>query len=377
MQASEHGNDATRLESGIRPEIYASGGIQLREVDGLGSPTRTANTRVRRSNYCSKLLQSPARPGYASRMRQLFEDAGSDNQEQRKNIAILYPQLPNISRKAAPAPTNNTVVVQQANTQASPRYCPESLCLSTNLPVAVSPIGAPHVSLIHPSSGSWSDDSGYVVTTRARSGSCTIEPTERVRTWLLELPNPDEDAGTVDTTEEEQLAMIHFQQPDEEVATLDGLSQEEDAKSSSSMRGPFVCDHDALSCLEELGNRSVTERIGYRVLRNISDVCKPLNLDHLIQIDKPTLIDAVSTSPKDRGDVRVTREWCNENEALEEGGVQLSPLSPNVCIERGPSQYHSPRKLHDASDAGTTSKHCPTLLFQLPRLEGKRRPAEL
>jgi hypothetical protein len=225
MQATEHGNDATRLGSGIRPEVYPSGGIGLREVDGLGSPTRTANIRVRRSNYGSKLLQSPARPGYASRMRQLFEDAGSDHQEQRKNIAILYPQLPNISRKAAPSLTNNTVVVQRANTQASSGYRPESLCLSTNLPVAVSSISAPHVSLIHPSSGSWSDDSGYIVTTRARSGGCTIEPTERVRNWLLELPNPDEDAGTVDTSEEEQLAMIHFQQPDEEVARRKTLSR--------------------------------------------------------------------------------------------------------------------------------------------------------
>ncbi|CAN9293970.1 unnamed protein product [Alternaria alternata] len=28
---------------------------------------------------------------------------------------------------------------------------------------------------------------------------------------------------------------------------------------------------------------------------------------------------------------------------FEDGGVQLSPLSPNVCIERGPTRYHSAR----------------------------------
>jgi hypothetical protein len=130
-----------------------------------------------------------------------------------------------------------------------------------------------------------------------------------------------------------------------------------------------VCDHDALSRLGGLGNRSATERVGYRPLRIIPDVCKPLNLHHLNQVHRPTSIDAINTSSKDRGDVRGTREWCNKNEAIEEGGVQLSPLSPNVCIERGPSRYHSPRNLHDASDAVTPSKHRPTSLFQSPQLK--------
>jgi hypothetical protein len=371
MQATEHGNESTRLDGGIRPEVCESGGIRLRETDRLESPTsqQTANIRIRRSNCGSKLLQSPARPGFASRMQQLFEDAGSDHQEQRKNTAILYPQLPNISRKAAPSLTNSTVVVQRTHMQASPRYRPESLCLSTNLPVAVSSIDAPHVSLIHPSSGSWSDDSGYFVTTRARSGSCTIESIERVHTWLLELPDPDEDAGTIDTMEERKLTMTHLQKPVEQVARLDGLSQEDDAKSSSSMEDPFVCDRDALSHPEAIDNRSATQCIGYRPLRDISDVCKPLHLDHLSQVHTSTVAKVINVSPEDRGNVRGTRVWCNESEVFEEGGIQLSPLSPNVCIERGPSRYHSPRKHHDMSNATTPSKTRPTSLFQLPRLK--------
>jgi hypothetical protein len=371
MQATEHGNDATYLERGIRPRVCESGFIQLRGMDRLDSPTRTANIRVRRSNYGLKLLQSPARPSYASRMREIFEDAGSDHQQQQQNPTILYPQLPNISRKAAASPANSTAVVQRSTTQASPRYRPESPCPSNNCPCAVSSMCAPHVSLIHPSersSGSWSDDSGYIVTRRARSGSCTVPPIDRIQTWLLELSHLDRDAGTMTTAEEGQLAMVPFQQLNKEVTAHIGMSEEDHTRSCSSMGDPFVCDRDASSRLKGL-NGSGTECIGYRPLRNVSNLCKPLNLGHLNQVHTPTLVKTMKTSPTNRGNARRTREWCNENEALEEGGIPLSPLSRNVCIERGPSRYHSPRKLHDVNGSVTPSKPRPSSLSQALRLK--------
>lgn len=348
------------------------GATRTREVYQLDSPTRTANIRIRRSNYGSKLLQSPARPGYATRMRQLFEDAGSDHHKQRNNATTLYPQLPNISRKAAPLPIDSTSIVQRATTHASPRYRPESLCLSANLPFAVSSIGAPHVSLIDPSgrsSGSWSDDSGYIVTTRARSGSCTVPPNDRIRAWLLELPDVDRDAVQEHAAMEGQLMTVPIREQDSVVSTLHGMSEKNDSKSFPSLEDPFTCDHNTLYRSGRHDNGSTTESGGYRPQRNISDICRALNLDHLNQIHTPLSGMAINTSPKQQEDTQETEGWCDENDPLEEGGIQLSPLSPNVCIERGPSRYHSPRKLHAVSNAATPSKSRPTPVFRAPQLK--------
>jgi len=287
----------------------------------LVSPTRTANVRIRRSKYGSTLSQSPARAGYATRMRQLFEDASRVDHDSPR----LYPQLPNISRKASVSPSKRPSV--QLGT-ALPSYRPESLCLSTILSAAdpsVSDVQASHLYPSERSSGSWSDDSGYIVTnSRGQRCSFSVPPKERIYTWLADLPNHERDVAK-DQDQEVTLPQHQCQRP---ISGLHLLSE-----SSIACDDPFVSDssetHASAPSPLQLPQDKAQNPL---TTRHASDVCKRLDLNH--QDDTHT------STPNPRAAAKVTDD---EAFYLEEGGIQLSPLSPNVCIERGPSRHHSPR----------------------------------
>jgi hypothetical protein len=299
------------------------------------SPTRAANIRVRRS---LKLLQSTARAGYTIRMRQIFEDAGNDYPEQQNDTAVLYPQLPNISRKAAPSPLkspNRNGAAHQATVHASPTYRPESLCLSTKLSLAVPAAGTPHASLLYlseRSSGSWSDDSGYIVTTRSRSCSPVVPLNERIHTWLLELPDREMSPAQNDTEEKQQLASDASRCYDTNDPIVCGTSIDNNQEPSPFVEDPFVYNGNTPSRFELHENGRTAAVLDCRSVRIISDS---------VENSKP----------------------------LEEVGVQVSPLSPNVCVERGPSRYHSTRKSFETSNVATPSETRFMPTFQAPQLK--------
>jgi hypothetical protein len=347
-QATEHTDAVTSPNIGIKLPTPEHESVQKVTIV-WESPGRCANIRVRRSNYGSKLLQSPARAGYTTRMRQMFKDAGNGHHEQRSNTVVMYPQLPNISRKADPpairSPSRSSQA-QQVITHASPKYRLESLCLSPKLPLAVSSAGAPHASILHTSegsSGSWSDDAGYLVMTRARSHSSTVSQNERIRVWLLELPDRETDAGQNDTKEEQHStsnARGHYIN----VSIFSETLNKNDERLSSPMDDPFVCEANASSPTESQDHGSSTAVLDCRPLRNIADICRLLNLNYLNQTHTTPLKQRSDTPPQHQESIGKAKSKFQDSEPLEAGGVQLSPLSPNVCVERGLSRYHSPRK---------------------------------
>lgn len=336
--AAVHGDDVnfTRtvdaLDDYERASTFAPNTVDRVSTQHLASPTRTANVRIRRSNYgCSTLSYSPARAGYATRMRQLFEEAGRVDDSPK-----LYPQLPNISRKASASPSRRPL--GQLSTTL-PSYRPESLCLATSLPIAEPSVSDAQASLLHPSersSGSWSDDSGYIVTnSRGRRCSFSVPPKERIYTWLSDIS--DYEGSHVGV--EEQPASIQGQQHQNPADSLHVLLESQVASDD-----PFVThDDETTPGVPSQLHLPQEKTHSFHIPRHVSDVCQRLDLD--------LQNDTESSTP-----MITTKTLHSESVHLEEGGVQLSPLSPNVCLERGPSRHHSTRQSSDSNIINTPCK---------------------
>jgi hypothetical protein len=306
---------------------------RIRSAQQLYSPTTAANIRVRRSHRNSTLLLSPARAGYATRMRQIFEEAGRDQGELQSTSRILYPQLANISRKASPSPPSPPT----RSTHESSKYRPESLCLSTNLPSVVASIDETRASLAHQSqhlSGSWSDDSGYILTNNShtRCSSFTLTPDERIHMWLCELP----DWKTINADANWRTELVLEQNSKGTNSQSDQNEMFTFASGQADPFGPDLEEHDRTFTILEHGS-----------LETASGNWNQVGFNPFSRIHTP--------SSKVRPDPQL---W-------EEGGMQLSPLSPNVCVERGPARYHSNRTLQ----MGTLYKRGSSILFRAPHLE--------
>jgi hypothetical protein len=332
------------LDDHERASTFAPNSVDHVSSQLLASPTRTANVRIRRSNYgCSTLSHSPARAGYATRMRQLFEEAGRVDDSPK-----LYPQLPNISRKASASP-NKRPLVQLSTTL--PSYRPESLCLATSLPVAEPSVSDAQASLLHPSersSGSWSDDSGYIVTnSRGRRCSFSVPPKERIYSWLSDIP--DDERGCVPDRDESVTSGQQYSQPFDSLHVL--------LDSQVTPDDPFVSHNDESAPGVPSQLHFPQEKTpSLHNPRHVSDVCPRLDLD--LQDDTHASTPMITT-----------KTLHNEIAHLEEGGVQLSPLSPNVCLERGPSRHHSTRQSSDSNIINTPCKDRPYKPFQLGSLK--------
>ncbi|KAF2034358.1 hypothetical protein EK21DRAFT_85405 [Setomelanomma holmii] len=332
----------------------------------LASPTRLANIRVRRSNYGSTLLQSPARPGYIERMRRMFEDAGRDHQVAQSPKIGLYPQLPNISRKASALSVKQEVsTVQLVNNATS--YRPESLCLSTTLLSNTGLQGEALVSLPHPSersSGSWSDDSGYIITvSRDRSSNTIASTNEQIYSWLANIIDPDDmisdrDHGLDDTaclgetTPEDDDIFGDFDSTTRRVVIPTWGSQETLLpRGVTSTDDHIVFDNEAWDLVKAPSSwerkwqaqQGILRSRGDRTPRVFSNDCKRLTFDHIVDDHIPSPSSGYNTPPQRLHHDQEAGVSARADQILEEGGIQLSPLSPNVCIERGPSRYHSDR----------------------------------
>jgi hypothetical protein len=335
-----------------RVATHTSTTLPNRSAQQLCSPTTAANIRVRRSNRDSTLLHSPAQAGYATRMRQIFEDAGRDQGELQSTSRTLYPQLANISRKASPSPSNSPT----KSTNGLPRYRPESLCISANLRSIVASTGGVGVSLAHQSqrsSGSWSDDSGYIVTSNShtRHSSFTLTPNERIRIWLCELPEGKmedvEEDGRMESVLERNVDSIDRRHNRDEMPAF-----------TSHHTSPFGSDlheHDATYTLH-----------GYGPLGYLPGNCNQPCFSAPNQFHIPSPKAYLRTSTQHDENVSDNRGFSGDVQLLEEGGIQLSPLSPNVCIERGPARYHSNRKPHKMSTPCRSGSPIP---FRAPRLK--------
>jgi hypothetical protein len=267
---------------------------RVSDADALpASPSRLANTRIRRCNNGSALLQSPARAGHAARMRQIFEDAGREQHTPQIDKGVLYPQLPNISRKASPPPEHCPSPIRRPESlcmsNASYVRRPGSFCMSTSSFRAVPQVTRLPVS--EQSSEAWSDDSGYfIASSRHRTTTHAVCPRERIADWL------------------------------EGVAACDGegLQYAQDDYFTSSSSGTYKTPtQDPFTQSSSTTTPSLFSR----------SHPKPFSPQSTVVIKSYPSRAILPRTPQ-------------RSPSKEEGGISLSPLSPNVCVERGPARYH-------------------------------------
>ncbi|KAF1841508.1 uncharacterized protein K460DRAFT_419563 [Cucurbitaria berberidis CBS 394.84] len=352
------------------------------------SPSSIANTRIRRSQHGLTLLQSPARAGHTARMRQIFEDAGHECRTTRHDQGGLYPQLPNISRKASP-PLFHNGSVQRAAPCVSPDRPPAFSCPLTGVPLVVPQPQQSQANLSSMSertSGSWSDDSGYfVANSRGQALTPSISPEDRIYDWLLRVSrvgsNATEDA-IVDHSDEDR-GSHHATQASIDVQEFTTKPEKIDTERPAQHPGqhlqgyqlfvynqtksldPFIGDdNDSGTCLP-LGSRRNQEPLCLRSSRNVPQAqvtdfykrrdfnwsrASPLDSD----VDRPALSTLSHIPPLH--DNQNNRSTPSALRTLQDDDLELSPLSPDVCIERGPSRYHANRKLLNRGHTSTPSK---------------------
>lgn len=288
-------------------------------------------------------------------MHQIFQDAS-----QRCLIAtsteaegVFYPQLPNISRRASPRTRHESIAIRDP----SDRRC-KSPCRSTSSTLAV-PRPDPQTTLpaSERGSGSWSDDSGYLIAD-ADADACRNDvgvalplSNQRIEDWLLTV----KDAGNGDATMQ-SVIKDHVQR----FADVDGRDYIPTSKCespSTSAAHSNSCSA-AKTCEDPLSLPTIT-RLTDHVPRSLNNV--------------PTTPKHTRTSP--------TPDFNDVNEHDDQDGiVPLTPLSPNVCIQRGPSRHHN-HYCHHASSPSPSQSLSPSFSpfpFPSPRLAaplvGPRHP---
>lgn len=346
----------------------------------LASPTRLANVRVRRSNQT--LLQSPARPSYTSRMRQLFEDASHGQSELQSNTDLLYPRLPNISRTAAPAVAKSpeTDSLGLRNMPDIPqRYRPESLCPSTGLPPIVTPTNktvpvCQQASQCSP--GSWSDDSGYIVThSRDHRQSLALPLNERIYDWLFDLA--DEGSNSLVGRDERQFDSAVVERVR---ATCDVNGGSFKPNSSETLSTPDASIADKLSMIApssvlddpfaNSGNSGCRYRDPLKIglARHRTETGQDV-IDDSLQAYTMSLRESIDCVAEQEPQVSETQDGGNKADDAGDNDIQLSPLSPNVCIKRGPSRYHINRRLRDDDIITTPCREGSAMQPLSPRLK--------
>ncbi|KAF2476356.1 uncharacterized protein BDR25DRAFT_375279 [Lindgomyces ingoldianus] len=330
------------------------GGVSLHSSDITGTPNirtppsskRIANVGIRRSQYTSVLLESPARPSHASRMRQIFEEASFGKVvSSASNGMVAYPQLPNTSR--AHSPTDR-------HPQSS--YGPGFL-LPSNRPDSAE---ATPERLQRPTSSenlseSWSGDSDYLITEhRYHRSSRSISPQPRIDDWLSTVSQED-------GFSEEKCVVLRSQ------ATNSVPSASSILPSHYNRTPP-----PSVLMSSAIPSNPVLAHPG-RLHRQVLDVCLSKT-----EVDQPPKLEASQyhgillppeTPP---GTTRSQlKQSCTPHESidLDDGGIQLSPLSPNVCIARGPSRYHSSLRRGNALGMPITPTRREGVLVELPRSE--------
>ncbi|KAH7078375.1 hypothetical protein FB567DRAFT_134519 [Paraphoma chrysanthemicola] len=297
-------------------------------------------------------------------MRQIFEDAGDEQHMSHTIPTGLYPQLPNISRKASASPVKTTCL----DLTCSPSYRQESLCLSTNLLVGVAPHGVGQASLPHlseRSSGSWSDDSGYIITTSRGIRRSVFPPLkEQIYSWLAGISDPEDlavdDDHALDLT---ACPVSDSLTGDCEVSSSFSAAREREDEVTLTLRTAAVMSSTSMAEDPFLINDDIPDTLSATFISEANQMVDDMTSDAPNRL-ATNCIGEICTGRQDDNE-RPPQELTSHTktntrpvdvQATEEEEVQLSPLSPNVCIERGPTRYHSNRNLRASNITATPCK---------------------
>ncbi|KAF2192560.1 hypothetical protein K469DRAFT_745966 [Zopfia rhizophila CBS 207.26] len=347
--------------------------VPQRGSTGPASSPKTANIGIRRTQYNSTLLSSPARSGHASRMKQNFEDARLENCS--RDGAAMYPQLPNISparsptsrydkhrlsqntpayyrsgfpsaadSTAPPPEPQNNVRLSEVDPPLSSKIDMNSLpppqfvlgiqetvekCLQTELEGTVEDSRVSSHDCSSVDSDSWFGDSNYLTAGPRLPSTSTASPKPGIGDWLSSLfPSG------------ELTIKIHSS---DALTGRDGLSSPDNSNNNSSSGALSQSPQSAPFTLSSAGPRA----------RRISDQC--------MHLGSPQELPTAATQTPRTGRISLSALFtpivasrdAGENmcipqaDNVDDGGIELSTLSPNVCIERG-------RRRHLVKKAGST-----------------------
>ncbi|KAF2007272.1 hypothetical protein P154DRAFT_592504 [Amniculicola lignicola CBS 123094] len=353
------------------------------------SSQKIANVGARRSQRSAMLLQSPARPGHTTRMRQMFQGASMDTVHSRGRVN-LYPQLPNVSRDCTP------IMECQADKQSCTSKS-ASLLLPPNLP-ALSDLKKPAEVLKSQTpeiSGAWLGDSSYLTTdSPVPRSSPYVSSRPHIDDWLstislheTPLRNNGRPASSIfqnnspSNTHSKAIfaspSNLHDGKDTTRFCTADTLGLElhrPTQTGNQDYNGPFHRSRTSDALLKSPSSPQSRSHMSNRCRpslsaqgsepRNPSSPSKnqsPLNIDPCVELDVPEpatikyslpsngvpigLLTPVTSKPSHLRETHSPRErYDYANSELD-----LSPLSPNVCTRRGSSRYHSARRPRQAT----------------------------
>ncbi|ORY08740.1 hypothetical protein BCR34DRAFT_389907 [Clohesyomyces aquaticus] len=283
---------------------------------------RLANVGVRRSRH-SSLLESPARAGHSSQMRRMFEKANLGNTLPSNNGVVLYPQLPNISRECSPVARFEAH--RKSRGPLLPRSGPNS---GAETPEQLhSPAVSEH------SSESWSGDSDYLVTEHHVSHASPDSASHPfIDDWLSTLSDGDRSSqGSA------------FRLPFGIASPVDENNTEDVSCHSHVHSTPSSVAMSQLS-ISGPSSRESRRRVSDRCLTS-SEFRRRQCADMAALQDRSKRL-CPQTPPSGRATQSKPREVCTPRQSadLDDGSVELSTLSANVCVERGPTRRHSVRR---------------------------------
>ncbi|KAF1934106.1 uncharacterized protein M421DRAFT_88129 [Didymella exigua CBS 183.55] len=294
----------------------------------LASRVYTANASARRC-IGAALSQSPARSGHSTCIRRIFDDPLRPLALRPRPRDVIYPPLPNVSRQLSPSRKHH----QSRNAPLGPHQpLPQDQHSSQD------ESGISAGSIARSSSESWSDDSIYLEAERLHaSPSLAALADGRVWNWL----SATDDDRDIDTrTEGAESLDVH---PDEPAL-----------RNCTALKPNNVIAHEA-----EMSTDDLTAYLLHSQ-RQVSSMCETLGFNRLPAKQARKMVDTSTRScgPNATGPhMNVTPPTARASSFRED--LELNPLSPNVCTERGPSKHHKSRTVEVVASQFPTTPRLP------------------
>lgn len=269
-------------------------------------------------------------------MRQIFDV----NRQRQENQDVIYPALPNVSRQLLPREKR---LVTDSPTSHYRYHCTRQSPHLNQAVVQDNPTSSQATANNdQASSETWSDDSGYLVS----DGECVSTTTSfvalsdgKVNYWLSAPYD-----NTFESNEEnmsEHTAQSDYLPGLRQPVTPDKTIFGEDVPSNTANMNP---------------RRSM---LGTQAHRHASDTYKRIELASLDVQQAGQTLKLIDTSMQLGAEqLKTTHHRQASTPACRDPGLgepQLSPLSSNVCVERGPSRYNASGRAHVTIDTSANT----------------------
>lgn len=265
----------------------------------MAIPVHSANASARRCIETA-LTQSPARSGHSTCMRKIFDGPLRPLAPRQAHQDAVYPSLPNVSRQLSRLTRHRESRNAPCRLQWSDRPLDQDdSCMPTS-------------SFPRSLSEPWSEDSIYLSTESLHASPSNATRDDRVRDWLLTAETSDIDIRA---------------------ETAENLDMH--------LNGPLLRDCAAVEPNNIIPGKAKTLRSDLtagrpQTRRQVSDTCETLEIDQSPTKQPHATIKAFRRSRNSTATpahVYITSPQAQASPRRKV--IELKPLSPNVCTNRG------------------------------------------